>query len=268
MLISFLQGELNVVEFLTDMLVSLPGIILALTLHEAAHGYVAFRCGDPTAMRMGRVSLNPLRHLDPMGFLSMIAIGVGWAKPVPVNPNNFKKPRRDDLLVSMAGITANILQFAVGIVIVMAFIGAALGAIPPENYAADGYFTISTSLRRYRMLPSEAYLYAANMRLFLIEPVFGTVAGYVFEVFVNFAVTNVVLACFNLLPIPPLDGYHLFNDLIFKRQLFAPVKAQRIGQALVLLLALTGMLSRGLSFVVNGAFEGAGMLFSALFAVA
>ena len=95
-------------EFLLTLVYSVVVFLISLILHECAHGYVAYRCGDPTAKMMGRLSLNPKAHLDPLGTLSMFLIGVGWAKPVPVNPRNFRHGRRDDFLVSIAGIVTNL----------------------------------------------------------------------------------------------------------------------------------------------------------------
>ena len=83
-------------------------VLLTLILHEIAHGYVAYRCGDPTAKMLGRLSLDPRKHLDPIGTLCLVFLGFGWAKPVPVNPRNFKgNYRRDDFLVSVAAIYSN-----------------------------------------------------------------------------------------------------------------------------------------------------------------
>lgn len=85
-------------SFLNDLpafLLSLPIILFALSAHETAHGYVAYRLGDPTARNLGRLTLNPLKHLDPIGFLCMVFFHFGWAKPVPINTRNFKNPRRD-----------------------------------------------------------------------------------------------------------------------------------------------------------------------------
>ena len=96
--------------FLLFMLYRAPAVLLALTFHEVAHGYVALRCGDPTAKLMHRLSLNPIKHMDPIGTASMFLLGFGWAKPVPVNPNNFKHGRRDDLLVSLAGVALTTAQ--------------------------------------------------------------------------------------------------------------------------------------------------------------
>ena len=95
-------------EFLLTLVYAVAVILISLILHACAHGYVAYRCGDPTAKMMGRLSLNPKAHLDLIGTLSMFLIGVGWAKPVPVNPRNFRHGRRDDFLVSIAGIATNL----------------------------------------------------------------------------------------------------------------------------------------------------------------
>ncbi|MEG1516453.1 MAG: site-2 protease family protein, partial [Clostridia bacterium] len=267
MLLDFLQGgpgSFDMVSFLQALVVSLPAILLALTLHEAAHGYVALRCGDPTAKLMGRVTLNPLKHLDPKGFLAMLLIGVGWAKPVPVNPGNFKHPRRDDIMVSMAGIAMNLIQFLLGCALMYAMLALALGRVPTAAYRPDGRFTVLVGLDRYALTAHEAYTLAPMMNVYLIGPILGTFWGYVYEFLVNYAVINLSLAVFNLLPMPPLDGYHLLNDLILKRDLFAPRKVQLIGQALVLLLVFTGVFGKGLGFVVNGAFEGMGQMAYAL----
>ena len=87
----------------------LPAILIGLTVHEWAHAYAAYRLGDPTAKNLGRMTLNPLAHIDPIGFAMLLLVGFGWAKPVPVSPRNFKHYRRDDIIVSLAGITMNIL---------------------------------------------------------------------------------------------------------------------------------------------------------------
>lgn len=90
------------------MLLSLPGIIIAITFHEVAHGYAAESMGDDTAKLAGRLSLNPFKHLDPLGFLSMLIFHFGWAKPVPVNPNNFKNRKKGMILVALSGCLTNL----------------------------------------------------------------------------------------------------------------------------------------------------------------
>lgn len=98
---------------LLSLLVSVPGLLLCLSLHEAAHGYTAYRLGDPTAKNAGRLTLDPLKHLDPVGTICLLFFHVGWAKPVPVNTRYFKNPRRDTALVSLAGPVSNFLLAAV-----------------------------------------------------------------------------------------------------------------------------------------------------------
>src|SRR3712207_4787346 len=97
----------NPAEMLWFMLYRAPAVLMAVVIHETAHGYVAYRAGDPTAKMMGRLTLNPLKHLDLVGTLSLFLLGFGWAKRVPVNPGLFKNGRRDDLKVSLAGVTVN-----------------------------------------------------------------------------------------------------------------------------------------------------------------
>ena len=94
-------------DFLLGRLLYLPGILLGISVHECSHGYAAVRMGDDTPLMQGRITLNPLSHLDPMGFLCLLVFGFGWAKPVQINPRNFKNPRRDDALVSLAGPVSN-----------------------------------------------------------------------------------------------------------------------------------------------------------------
>ena len=92
-------------------------ILFSLIIHECAHGYVALKCGDPTAKMMGRLTLDPRKHLDPIGTICMIFLRFGWAKPVPVNPRNFRNYRRDYILVSLAGIITNLLVCLISMLI-------------------------------------------------------------------------------------------------------------------------------------------------------
>jgi Zn-dependent protease len=104
-------------DFVAELLIIAPPILFALTIHEYAHGYVAYKLGDPTAKDAGRLTLNPLAHLDPIGTLMLFIVKLGWAKPVPVNPYNFRNPRQDMMWVSFAGPASNFLAaFALAIV--------------------------------------------------------------------------------------------------------------------------------------------------------
>ncbi|MFP4460450.1 MAG: site-2 protease family protein [Candidatus Zixiibacteriota bacterium] len=93
---------------IADMILWIPPILLALTVHEFFHGYVAFRLGDPTAKHEGRLTLNPLKHLDPLGTIALVIFHFGWAKPVPVNPYYLRNPRRDMIFVALAGPLSNL----------------------------------------------------------------------------------------------------------------------------------------------------------------
>ena len=264
--------------FLISLLLSLPGILLALCGHEAAHAWVANRCGDPTAKLMGRVTLDPRRHIDLVGFICMLFVGFGWARPVPVNPNNYRKGRRDDLKVSLAGITANLLMCLVGFLLLMGMFLFALGRVPRVDiatylssdegvmlleYGEDAYFVnraadITVWMDDLFAVSSGIWSTAGRDGAFfdivdlLINPVLGEFWGYAYQIVVRFMTLNLALAVFNLIPIPPLDGYHVLNDLLLKRPLFAPEKAARIGFGVMIALILLGNVSEKLDFISIG----------------
>ncbi len=102
---------------IASLLIRAVVVLIAISAHELAHGFIAYKLGDPTAKSMGRLSLNPLRHLDPIGAICMLLFGFGWAKPVMINPYYFKKPKRDAALVSLAGPLANFLLAFLGIIL-------------------------------------------------------------------------------------------------------------------------------------------------------
>lgn len=143
------------------LLFYLVAVLSALILHEVAHGWVACRCGDLSAKDAGRLTLNPAKHLDPLGTLCFVLFGFGWAIPVPINPFNFRHPRRDAVLVSLAGIVMNLL---------LAFV-------------ASFFFVL---------------LYDKSVWCYLFQ---------------YMMLINIVFACFNILPIAPLDGFNLIAAL-------------------------------------------------------
>lgn len=247
------------------LLLALPGRLLAISAHEAAHGWMAERCGDPTARYLGRVTLNPLKHLDPVGMICMLLFGIGWARPVPVNPRNYKgNYRKCDFLVSIAGIAMNIVMFLVGCIVMYGVIAAALMMIPVEaSLAASGelFRTVADGVPvlvegQYYYYISELMRYGIGLGDMLIVPVFGQMAGYAYEMLTYFVMTNMVLAVFNLLPVPPLDGYHVLNDLILKGRLYASRKLAGAGQAILYIALFSGMLTKLLNFAYDAIFSG------------
>ena len=104
-----LQGNVNIFDAFIDKLLILPGIIIGVTLHEAGHAYTSYWLGDPTPKAQGRLSLSPFAHMDPLGFIFLLIAGFGWGKPVEINPYYYKNKRRDELIVSLAGVTVNLI---------------------------------------------------------------------------------------------------------------------------------------------------------------
>ena len=265
------------------LLYNLPAVLIALTLHELAHGYVALRCGDPTAQMMGRLSFNPLRHLDPIGTLFMFLFGFGWARPVPVNPRNYKNFRRDDILVSLAGITMNLLLFLCATCFM---VGLNQLLWKPEVWQLGSMTTPSQFLRFdgmnfYPILSGEnslvierandylssvsgdrAYLSILTPMKFRDMSLVYTLEGdyyftadvmneylrypwmmYIQRFLMYFTRINLSLAVFNLLPIPPLDGYHVVNDIFLRGRLHIPANVTRIiSLALMAVIFLPGWL--------------------------
>ena len=161
------------------LLLGLPIIMLSLSLHELSHGFVAYKLGDGTAKAFGRLTLNPIKHLDPLGTVFMVFFGYGWAKPVPVNSRNLKKPKRDIALVSLAGPVSNIL---------LAFVFA-------------GIYVLMWSL-----FPEEVYFGLALKK--------ASVTGIITLMSRLGIIYNVGLAIFNLIPLPPLDGSNILVSIL------------------------------------------------------
>lgn len=165
--------------------------LIALTVHEYCHGYVAYRLGDDTARNMGRLTLNPLKHLDPIGVICMIFFRIGWAKPVPINPRHFRNPKRDFAISAAAGPLSNlILGFISAFVYLLVFALTKDIAFPSKNFA---YYSLVNTIN---------FLYI-------------------------FHAVNVGLGLFNLLPIPPFDGSRLLNVVLPAKIYFSIMKYER-----------------------------------------
>jgi len=211
--------------------------LFACSVHEAAHAFMAHRCGDDTARLLGRMTLNPIVHIDPIGtlllpgiaFISSLAGGsvfmIGWAKPVPVNPLNFRNYRKGELLVSLAGPFSNLILIAVGSLICRALV---MYYIPEETVI--------------RILDSES-----RVEMFRINPFF--------TFFFIFAFLNSILFIFNLIPIPPLDGSHVLQQFLSGQAAEAYNRVMRPYGIFILLALLWigafGFLFSIMSFVVS-----------------
>ena len=269
---SFLE---NPREMLIFLLLSIPGRFMALSLHEFAHAWMANRCGDPTARMLGRLTVNPARHLDPVGTVMMLLLGFGWAKPVPVNPRNYRNLRWDDLKVSIAGVTMNLLMFVLSFLLMCGFVGFTIHGLPHLDSASigsSGMFTANLLGQRvvctgeYYFNAKDLFTMAPYIADYLIEPALGRMAGYIYQMLSYFVLVNIALAVFNLIPVPPLDGYHVLNDLLLRRSPFASPKVSRIAYGVLLVLIFcTPVISKLILFVENLLMTGLGSAMYALF---
>ena len=244
------QLQENPVNFLIGVLYSMPAVLIALTLHELSHGYVALKCGDPTAKMLGRLSFNPLRHLNLFGTLCMLFFGVGWANPVPVNPRNYKHFKRDDILVSVAGIVTNLLLyvfcvFTSCVIIRIMFPGELfekeMGSFFLKN-GGVGYYVLQMGQENVSI---DVFTVLGAKHMWL---------QYVLRFLSVFGTCNLSLALFNLLPIPPLDGYRLMNNVLFRHRIRIPQKIMQFVIIGVLVLNYaTGWIGTVITYVMNGA---------------
>ena len=190
MLFALLGGNFR--ETLIVFLLLLPTMLFSLSLHETMHGLVALKLGDPTARNMGRLTLNPKKHIDPIGFLVLMLFGFGWARPVPVNARNFKNPRWGMALVALAGPLSNFLLGALNAVIygvLLAFYAAV---------SHNGLSGFGVSLLDW----SATFFYFA-------------------------ALLNFIYAAFNMIPLPPYDGSRILYVFLPQKAYFAVMRYER-----------------------------------------
>ncbi len=217
-----------------NILFQLIAFVFAISVHESAHAWMANLRGDPTARMLGRITLNPIKHIDPVGTVLLPLIAafahfpvIGWAKPTPVNPRNFKNPVLDDVLTSVVGPVSN---FAVAT-------AAVLILIVIKHSSAAGAQIVYGIPQGFISLQSDSILVPACLLLY------------------QFMIINVVLGVFNLIPVPPLDGSHVLRH-------FLPANLLRIYDAagMFMLMALVflggGLLGR-LIYPVIGIFDAA-----------
>lgn len=231
------------IGFFSFMIYRAPAVLIALTLHELAHGYVAYRCGDPTARDMGRLTLNPFKHLDLVGTIMMFTVGMGWAKPVPVNPYRFRNGVRDDFLVSIAGVTVNFILFVLSTVLTVAIVQPLIN----DNYAAYYGYRFFLSFEDngfWALLSNDKELLAEVVK----TPWLLHLARFLFQ----FSLCNLGACLFNLLPFPPLDGFHVFNDILLKGRIKLTRQAFQYSMiALFLIMNVTDVFSNLLSAAID-----------------
>lgn len=182
-----------------EILLKIPAIIIAFSFHEFAHAYTSHKFGDPTPGNQGRLTLSPLAHIDIIGFILILLAGFGWAKPVQINPRYYKNPRRDELIVSLAGPFTNL---------VLAFLSVLI-------YAAVLKLSPGNNVIIYNLLNVIEYIVWINILLFF----------------------------FNLLPLPPLDGFAILRELIPYRQSRIVWYLERYSSVILIVILLTRVVS-------------------------
>lgn len=210
-------------ERILQFLLILPIILISLPVHESAHAYVSYKLGDPTARNLGRITLNPVKHFDLLGFICMLIFRFGWAKPVPINARNFKKPRRDMALSALAGPASNLLLAFLGVilynVVILIFSGVEFGS---ERAFSVAWVTV--------------------------------------EFFFLFAYLNINLAVFNFIPVPPLDGSRILYVFLPQKWYFGVMKYERYISLAIMLLVFFGLLSGPLQAISSAIFNGMNFL--------
>ena len=174
-----------------ELLLTALAVLIILTIHEYSHGYVAYKLGDKTASNLGRLTLNPIKHIDPLGALCMLFFHVGWAKPVPINPRNFKNPKRDFALTALAGPASNIIV---------------------------AFLTVPLYLSLFRLMWNGSISYQSFSYHLLNNTII------FFSLFIT---VNIGIALFNLIPIPPFDGSRILNVILPQKAYFAIMKYER-----------------------------------------
>lgn len=214
--------HLNIIQQI--IIYALP-ILFAVTVHEVAHGFMASKLGDKTAKMLGRLTLNPIKHIDLIGTilvpLSLIILGskviFGWAKPVPINPQNLKKPRRDLALISIVGPFSNLFM---------------------------------------------AIFWAAIMKISLLLMQHGVQIAFPLVLMGNAGIViNLVLGVLNLIPIPPLDGGHFIAAILPPRASYYYTRFEHYGFIIIFVLIMTGVLNTVLNPIINSLYRLLAMMF-------
>ncbi len=216
-LLRSLAAGASLQDVLPGILFTIVVVLISLSMHEMSHAYAAYKMGDPTARNAGRLTMNPAKHLDPFGTISMMLFGFGWAKPVPVNSRYFRKPRKGIMVTSVAGPLSNLILSFVALLIF-----ALMGSFLPIPYSIGAGSTFLDKVLYFTLL-FFWYLHSLNLSL----------------------------AIFNLLPIPPLDGSKILFMLLPPKAYFFVARYERYISLALMILLFTGFLSTPLSFICD-----------------
>lgn len=209
----------NPAEMLIMIGIRLLIVFTILPVHEYAHAFAAKKMGDNTALMAGRLTLNPIAHVDLFGALFLVLFGFGWAKPVPINPRNFRNYKKGIAITAVAGPLANLICAALGI-----FVFNVLPYVPISQSLVDVFFYIVIAVEYFAMI-------------------------------------NISLAVFNMIPITPLDGSRLLSTVVSYKVNYFMSKYQQYIYLGFLLLLLTGVLQRPMTWIINLVYSGINLLF-------
>ena len=188
-------------EWILDKILLLPAIVIGLSMHEFAHAAVAYKLGDNTPKLQGRVTINPMAHIDWVGLVALFFCGFGWGQPVQINPYNFKNRRRDELLVAVAGVAMNLV------------IAALFTVVAKLVFVATGPAWLSGT----------------------------TLGSGILKILIDIVQINIVLMIFNLIPVPPLDGFNIIANIFGFAQTETYWRIYRYGNWILVAIIIFGV---------------------------